>query len=122
MLEQNKIRALKFNNKYVPVLYPVENVPSPSTTLEHKNDVTEEKFKEAYSVLEQGKFYVRICDMRRRLNWPSQEFDMMLVKLRDAGQLQLQDGDTDYFTKEDIRDSFVDENGFRMLTMMWRKK
>ncbi|MDR1622807.1 MAG: hypothetical protein LBS00_10575 [Synergistaceae bacterium] len=122
LLEQGRVRALKFNDKYVPVLYPVESVPFPSMASEHKNDVSEEKFKEAYSALEQGKFYVRICDMRRRLNWPSREFDMMLIELRDAGQLQLQDGDTDFFTKEDIRDSFVDENGFRMLTMAWRQK
>jgi hypothetical protein len=59
--------------------------------------------------------------MRRRLNWPAQEFDAMLRDLRDAGQLQLQGGDTDFFTKQDVQDCFVDENGFTMLTMKWRQ-
>jgi len=82
---------------------------------------TIEAFKAAFQALEQGKFYARICDMRRRLGWSAQEFDAMLTGLRDAGKIQLQTGDTDFFSEEEIRDSFRDENGFRKLTMMWRQ-
>jgi hypothetical protein len=121
---------LKLSKTLLPCVYRASTEApqhTPAAPQEKKGPMTEalsteEQFRAAFQELEGGKFYVRICDMRRRLNWPGQEFDMMLIKLRDAGQLQLQDGDTDFFTAEDIRDSFVDENGFRMLTMMWRKK
>jgi hypothetical protein len=126
LLEQGRVRALKLNKDYIPVLCPAENIPhlgaAESKAQSKVADVSEEAFRAAFRELEGGKFYVRICDIRRRLNWSEQAFNMMLIELRDTGQLQMQDGDTDFFTGEDIRDSFVDENGFRMLTMMWRKK
>jgi hypothetical protein len=109
--ERGAIRAMKFNKDFMPLLYPAEEKPG----------ISEKTFRDAFQELESGKFYVRICDMRRRLNWPAQEFDAMLKNLRDAGQLQLQGGDTDFFTKQDMQDSFVDENGFIMLTMKWRQ-
>ena len=83
--------------------------------------VSEEAFKAAFQELERGKFYARICDMRRHLGWSAQEFDSMLTGLRNAGKIQLQTGDTDFFSEEEIRDSFRDENGSRKLTMMWRQ-
>jgi hypothetical protein len=109
LTERGEVRATKFGQKYVPRLYPAENAGG-----------NEESFRAAFRELEGGKFYVRICDMRRRLNWSASEFDAMLERLRDAGQLQLQGGDIELFTQQDIHDSFVDENGFRMLTMKWR--
>ena len=65
--------------------------------------------------------FAKIADVRRdlrELGWSDGQVDNMLGNLRDRGLLQLQDGDTDYFTKQDIKDSFVDENGFRFLNMM----
>ena len=109
--EQGVIRAAKFDKNYMPLLYPAEK----------SGDVSEESFRAAFRDLEEGKFYVRICEMRRRLNWPARELDALLKKLRDTGQLQLQGGDAYFFTEQDTRDSFVDENGFRMLTMKWRQ-
>jgi hypothetical protein len=82
--------------------------------------ITEEAFRAAFQELERGKSYVRICDMRRRLNWTEQEFDTKLKKLRDEGKIQLQVGDIDFFNEQDLRESFVDENGFRMLKIVWR--
>jgi hypothetical protein len=114
LAERGAVRAMKFDKDYAPRLYPVENMVE-------KADVSEESFRAAFRELEGGNFYVRICDMRRRLNWSASEFDAMLEKLRDAGQLQLQGGDIELFTQQDIHDSFVDENGFRMLTMKWRQ-
>ncbi|MDR1875595.1 MAG: hypothetical protein LBQ90_11370 [Synergistaceae bacterium] len=115
LMEQG-LAHIKLNEAFLPCLHSAKGA-----AVEAKQ-VSEEAFRAAFQELEQGNFYVRICDMRRRLNWPGREFDTMLIGLRDAGKLQLQDGDTDFFTMEDIRDSFVDENGFRMLTMMWRQK
>ncbi|MDR2178667.1 MAG: hypothetical protein LBP21_00025 [Synergistaceae bacterium] len=113
LLEQGRVRALKLNNKYVPVLYP--------GTLSKVIEVSEEAFREAFQKLEQGNFYVRICDMRRHLAWPKQEFDTVLKSLRDEGKIQLQVGAIDLFNEQDIQDSFVDENGFRMLTLRWKQ-
>jgi hypothetical protein len=116
---------IKLSKTLLPCLYRTNTeVPknTPVVPQQKEEPRTEEQFRAAFQELERGRAYVRICDIRRRLNWSEQAFNMMLIKLRDAGQLQMQDGDTDFFTKEDIRDSFVDENGFRMLTMMWRKK
>jgi len=120
LLEKGVIRVKKINKDYkILLLAPAGGASSPQT-LEVAH-VSEEKFKEAYFELERGKFYVRICDLRRRLGLTAQEFDTMLTSLRDAGKIQLQTGDTDFFSQEDIRDSFCDENGFRKLTMMWRQ-
>jgi len=118
---------IKLNKSLLPCVYPAEgegNVKKDTVTdpsVDPRVIVGEEPFRVAFRKLAGGKSYVRICDMRRCLNWSAQDFDAMLKKLRNAGQLQLQEGDTDFFTKQDIDESFVDENGFRMLTMKWRQ-
>ena len=119
LLEKGVVRVKKIDkDKKVLLLAPAGEPSSPSL---FKTERTEEVFKAAFQALEQGKFYARICDMRRHLGWNAQEFDAMLTGLRDAGKIQLQTGDTDFFSEEEIRDSFRDENGFRKLTMMWRQ-
>ena len=118
LIEQGAVRV-KIDNDYKPILTPVHEASLPQTRKEA--NISGEKFREAYFKLERGKFYVRICDLRRHLGWPVQEFDAMLTGLRDGGKIQLQSGDTDFFTEEDILESFIDENGFRKLTMMWRQ-
>ena len=117
LLEKDALRIRKINKDYKPLLF----APGDGTSQLPKQLISEEKFKEAYSELERGKFYVRICDLRRHLGWAAQEFNTMLTGLRDAGKIQLRTGDTDFFTEEDVRDSFFDENGFRKLTITWRQ-
>jgi len=124
MLEQGMIRvSLGKDSKktVVPLLFTADIKPVGLPSANKSNDVSEEKFKETYFELERGNFYIRICDLRRCLGWGVQEFDAMLAGLRDAGKIQLQTGDMDFFTEDDIRESFTDENGFRKLTMMWRQ-
>jgi hypothetical protein len=87
-----------------------------------KAKVSEETFWNAFDRKEGGRFYVKIHELRDELNWSRDQFDRMLESLRDRGVLQLQDGDTDYFTYKNIEDSYVDENGFRFLTVMRRKQ
>ena len=118
LIERGAVRV-KIKSDYKPVLALAEDV----FLQQARKDayISGEEFKKAYFELERGKFYVRICDLRRNLGWTVQEFDAMLTGLRDSGKIQLQGGDTDFFTDEDINESFVDENGFRKLTMMWRK-
>ena len=118
LIEQGAVRV-KISNEYKPVFSLADDVaPPPARKAAH---VSAQRFQEAYFELERGRFYVRICDLRRHLDWAAREFDTILTELRDCGKIQLQGGDTDYFTEEDIRESFIDENGFRKLTMMWRQ-
>ena len=116
LVEQGRVQVKVTTDSkgYKPFLIPIEG------DVQSQNDVSVEKFKEAYFELERGNFYVRICDLRRRLGWTTREFDAMLIQLRDDEKIQLQAGDIDFFSEEDIRESFIDENGFRRLTLMWR--
>jgi hypothetical protein len=74
-----------------------------------------------YEKLERGRYYVKIHELRSESGLSRERFDESIKKLRDSGHWQLQDGDTDYFTREQIDNSFIDENGFRFLTVMRRK-
>ena len=123
LIEQGVIRV-KIKSDYKPLLVPADegNAAGNASSPQAKDaDASGENFKKAYFELERGKFYVRICDLRRHLGWTARAFDAMLTGFRDDGKIQLQGGDTDFFTEEDIRESFIDENGFRKLTVMWRQ-
>ena len=105
---------VKTRNDYSAVISFEEDSSTPPAA-------SEGGFKAAYQALERGKSYVRICDMRRYLNWTVQEFDEMLTGLRDSGRIHLEDGAPSGFTEEDIRDSFIDESEFRRLIIVWRE-
>jgi hypothetical protein len=115
LLEQGRV-LVRLDKDCKPLLFPAPD--DVEAGREAGTGKSEADFESAYRELEGGKFFVRVCDLRRRLNW-GPEFDRMAAALRDAGKIQLQAGDTDYFSARDIADSFVDENGFRMLTLMW---
>ena len=124
LLENDAIRVNKINKDYkVLLLAPAptfQNVASEERGVAPKPTVTEEDFKVAFQALERGKFYVRICDLRRRLDWNVEDFNTMLIRLRDAGKIQLHTSSTDSFTKDDIRDSFIDDRGFSKFLIEWR--
>jgi hypothetical protein len=134
LIAQGKI-FVRLNKDCKPLLFPAhgtceaaaeaeaEKLSEKKKTIEtgeteERKSISEERFENAYRELEMGKFFVRVCDIRRYLDW-GREFDRMTAELRDAGKIQLQSGDTAYFGERDIADSFIDENGFRMLTLMW---
>ena len=83
---------------------------------------TREEFKKAFDKLDKGRIFVRICDLRKELNWPREVFDEMLVKLRDEEVIQLQVGDASTMTRDEVKDSFVDENNFRMSLVTWNDR
>ena len=118
LIQEGKIRV-KISNDYEPLLSSADDVFS--SPAQENTNISAETFKEAYFELERGKFFARICDLRRHLGWTAREFDKVLTGLRDTGKIQLQGGDIDYFTKEDIGASFIDENGTLKLTVMWRQ-
>ena len=97
----------------IPAVKPVQAVSAPS------GEYTQEKFREAFDVLKRGRITVRICDLRRRLNWPRDVFDNMLVALRDAEVIELRTGDTATMTVDEVQDCFIDEHGFRRGLVIW---
>ena len=82
-------------------------------------DKRREQLHAAFRKLNQKSIFVRICDLRRRLGWPREAFDDMLRRLSDKSVVQLHAGDVTLMTPDEVQDSFVDENGFRMGTMTW---
>ena len=88
-------------------------------TLADTFDKRREQLHAAFRELNQKSIFVRICDLRRRLGWPREVFDDMLRRLNDEEVIQLHAGDVSLMTREQVEDSFVDENGFMMGTMTW---
>ena len=84
-----------------------------------KRDYGPGKFREAFYALDKGRIFVNIYELRRKLNWPREVFDAMLIKLRDEEVIQLHVGDASTMTPEELNDNFVDENNFRMGTVTW---
>ena len=91
----------------------IEAVSAPS------GEYTQEKFHEAFIALDKGRIAVRICDLRRKLNWPREVFDNMLINLRDKEIIQLRTADASAMTVDEVQDSFIDENGFRRGSVTW---
>ena len=123
-LLERRVVWVTFSTTMKPRLYPEEKLaatPVVAPVPAKETDCTEQAFADAFSELDRGQYFVRICNMRRRLNWPREVFDAMLCRLRDAETIQMHTGDLGTMTAEDIRDSYKDENGFLMLTLTWSK-
>ena len=114
LLEKRTVRVT-FNANMNPCLYPEKELVATKET-----SCTKQTFEAAFRELDRGEYFIRICNLRRRLNWPREIFDTMLAQLRDDEKIQMHTGDLETMTQEDIRDSYTDENGFLMLTLTWR--
>ncbi|MGL6193807.1 MAG: hypothetical protein ACRC2T_03185, partial [Thermoguttaceae bacterium] len=79
-----------------------------------------EQFRAAYDRQQKGGYFARICDMRRDLNWPKEQFDAVLKELRDAWVIQLHPGDMYGMTPQDVDESFTAENNALYLNISWR--
>ena len=79
-------------------------------------------FRKTFDKLDCGRIYVRICNMRRELDWSEERFNTLLCKLRADGTIQLHAGDSATMTKEDVRLSYTDDNNFFYATLTWRKR
>lgn len=86
---------------------------------EKPEEYTLEKFKTAFDELDRGKIFVKIAELRRKLNWPREVFDRMLRSLRDKEIIQMRIGDEHLMTRDEINDSFVDEFHDLMGTVTW---
>ena len=126
LLKDGRIVAASLTEKYEARLLAVggreaalarPTAPSVPTFTDRR-----EAFRAAFDDLDRGKIFVRICELRRRLGWEREEFDEQLRRLRDEEVIQLHTGDVTSMTPDDVRDCFVDENGFRMGTVTWHGK
>ena len=86
---------------------------------EKPEEYTLAKFKAAFDELDRGKIFVKIAELRRKLNWPREVFDRMLRTLRDKEIIQMRIGDEHLMTRDEINDSFVDEFHDLMGTVTW---
>ena len=82
-------------------------------------DCTVENFRAEYDELHKFREFVRICDLRRKLNWPREVFDEMIRTLRDNRTIQLYAADESMLARDEIEDCFVDETNYRMGIMIW---
>ena len=80
------------------------------------------EFHKTFDLLDNGRIFVRICDLRRNLGWPRDVFDKMLRDLRDNDVIQLHTGDASLMTPDEVADCFIDENGFRKGSITWLDK
>ena len=111
---------LKLEDDLVFRFYPAENAEENET--QNPSEYTLENFRTAFDALDNGRIFVRICDLRKKLNWPRNVFDQGLRQFRDAGIIQLHVGDVSLMTREEIDDCFIDENNIRMGTVTWHGK
>lgn len=95
----------------------VEQVHEPERTNTHPSDYSQEEFMKAFDSLDNGRIFVRICDLRKKLNWPRDLFDAILMMLRDKELIQMHIADESTMTPDEIKDCFVDENNYRMGTV-----
>ncbi|MBQ7544422.1 MAG: hypothetical protein IJT02_05705 [Synergistaceae bacterium] len=120
--ETGKIKTL-YNEKLEPQIFSAEidrHIYEPSEELpEQSVEYTRGKFREAFDELDRGRVFVRICDLRRKLNWPRDVFDQMLKTLRDKEIIQMHIGDEHLMTPDEVQDSFVNELNYLMGTVTW---
>ncbi|MBQ7216672.1 MAG: hypothetical protein IJS39_11900 [Synergistaceae bacterium] len=82
-------------------------------------DYTQAKFRRAYDELHVFREFIRICDLRRALNWPREVFDQMIRTLRDNRIIRVIIADESELTQDEIRDCFIDENKTLMGLITW---
>ena len=118
---------VKLSEKLDPQIYSVEDKPIVRSVdsggdggkVHVTGGHTRAEFREAYDELHREREFVRICDLRRRLGWPREEFDEMLRGLRDSMTVHMAQAEERYFSKDELADCWVDENNYRMGTIRW---
>ena len=112
--------TIKFGKNFGAQIFKADSSSAISAMPVHDDSsYTQEQFREAFDALKKGRITVRICDLRIRLGWPRDVFDNMLVTLRDNDIIELRTGDTSTMTVDEVKDCFIDENGFRRGLVIW---
>ena len=126
LISQGRVR-LELNDNLEPRLFLIENSDDTKQAqaqgqIKTQNLIPDyesktEEFIKAFKSLDKGQIFVRICDIRRALDWPREIFDNMLTQLRKNGVIHLYAGDESLMTPDEIQDCFIDENNFRKGTV-----
>lgn len=82
----------------------------------NKEEYTREKFRAAFDECDNGKTFVSIPELRKKLSWPHKIFDAMIRKLRDEDIIQLHVSDLTKYSPEDF---YYDDDNSRMGTVTW---
>ena len=122
LVEAGRVK-ITLNDKFEPQIFSAESgkrmdelhIDPPELPAEY----TRGKFREVFDELNADRIFVRICDLRRKLDWPRKVFDQMLKDLRDKESIQLHVADNTLMTEDELSDSFVDELGELMGTVTW---
>ena len=115
LMENGRIRCT-FNQVYRSALWPVE--PKASVQNQQRENL-QAMFKDAYDRIGKGRGFVRIHRVREALRWPPETFDGLLRDLMAAYVIELHGGDPSALSENEIRKSFVDENGTLYITLSW---
>ena len=116
LVNEGRVRVV-LNELLEPRLILLEKEKEKKQIQKLISEHTQEKFIEAFKSLDNGRIFVKICDIRKKLNWPREDFDNMLKDLRDKKIIQLHIGDVSLMTPDEVQDCFIDENNFRMGTV-----
>lgn len=115
-LENSRQVKIIFDDKFTAKVLLAGNTAHDATPA---CEYTHEEFRDAFNELEEGRVFVKICDLRRKLNWPRDVFDDMLKDLRDREIIQMHIGDEHLMTPDEVKDSFVNELNYLMGTVTW---
>ncbi|MBQ7220203.1 MAG: hypothetical protein IJS28_04405 [Synergistaceae bacterium] len=118
MIASGRVRV-DFDERFMPQIFSAENAERVQRQPVYPGAYTREEFRAVYDELHKYREFVRICDVRRSLNWPREIFDEMVRTLRDNRTINLFRADESMLTKDEIRDCFTDENKFIMGIMTW---
>jgi|GEM_PF-2368701 len=128
MLSAGQLQVTKIDDKFTitgvkfvsgTVTAPVATFPTPQPT-PGQDDY--QLFRASFEKQSQGRFYARICNMRRELGWSEERFNALLRKLRADGTIHLHAGDVSTMTEADVNQSYTDENNFFYVNLTWKEK
>lgn len=130
LIDEGRAKLILNENLDVRIIFTEKkSAPLTSSTPEAKpydegkvrdsGDYSPRKFREAFDALDKGRIFVRICDLRRSLNWPREVFDDIIKKLRDNENVFIYEADQSTLTQDEIQDCFIDENNYVMGRIAW---
>ncbi|MBF0451790.1 MAG: hypothetical protein HQK75_13890, partial [Candidatus Magnetomorum sp.] len=87
---------------------------------ENQNDDDRTLMKRAYQDVCNGRIYVRIHEVRDYLKWSRDRFDRTLESLAGDFVIQLHYGDPSILTENELKNSYMDDEGEICITLTWR--
>lgn len=105
-----------FNENGTSFFLPFDLSPQHSITIDEV-DI----FKQTYFELENGRGFVKIFEIRRKIGWDNKTFDALIKKLLNQEKIVLKRGDPTKLSSSELSDSY-DANNFRYIALSWREE